>query len=251
MSGASPMKVMLFGDSHLAAVRRAQVAIPAARLGAVKLHFWGTPGHRFRHIGWQDGRIVPLDEATANAFARFSGEGLRHLDPGCYDAVVFVGARIRPGAVIPDLLNHLADPARYLTRAYIKAVLAAQFRGLSTYRIAQAMAAEGRTRVFLNPISLTTLRAGHRPRAYAMARKASRADLALLWSVMAEVMAEDSIGAVLQPIDSVVSGYLTAERYGLPAGDDVHKNAEYGALILNAILDAVAQRASGTAAVSS
>jgi hypothetical protein len=241
---------MLFGDSHLAAVRRGLGQIDPARIQGIDLHFWGTPGHRFRHIDWQDGRILPADEATANAFARFGGEGLRELDPGRYDAVVFVGARIRPGAVIPDLLNHIADPDRYLTRAYVKAVLAAQFRGLSTYRMAQAMAAAGQTRVYLNPISLTTLRSGHRPRAYAMARRASRADLGLVWSIMAEVMAEDGIGAVLQPLDSVVSGYLTAERYGLPPGDDVHKNADYGALILNAILDAVTAPAPGAATVS-
>ena len=240
------MKVMLFGDSHLAAVRRGLAAIPPARLDGVELQFWGTPGNRFRHIDWQDGRIMPLDEATANAFARFNGQGLRTLDPVLYDAVVFVGARIRPGAVVPDLLNHIADPDRYLTRAYIKAVIAAQFRRLSTYRMAQAMAAAGKTRVLLNPISLSTHRAGAAPRPYAMARRASRADIALLWSAMAEVLAEDGIGAILQPQDSVVAGYLTDERYGLPPGDDAHKNAEYGALILEAILQAV-QRPAGSA----
>ena len=227
------MKVMLFGDSHLAAVRRGLAAIPPARLDGVELQFWGTPGNRFRHIDWQDGRITPLEEATANAFARCN-------------AVVFVGARIRPGAVVPDLLNHIADPDRYLTRAYIKAVIAAQFRRLSTYRMAQAMAAAGKTRVLLNPISLSTHRAGAAPRPYAMARRASRADIALLWSAMAEVLAEDGIGAILQPQDTVVAGYLTDERYGLPPGDDAHKNAEYGALILEAILQAV-QRPAGSA----
>jgi len=234
------MKVMLFGDSHLAAVRRGVNSIPSDQLEGVDLHFWGTPGNRFRHIDWQDGKIVPVDETTANAFARFSGEDLRELDPALYDAVVFVGARIRPGAVIPDLLNHIADPVRYLTRAYIKAVFTAHFHSLSTYRIACEMAAEARTRVFLAPISLATHRPGPLPRSHAIARKASRADVDLLWLVMREIMAEAGIGAILQPVESVVAGYMTEERYGLAVGDDVHKNADFGTLILSEILRRVA-----------
>lgn len=232
------MKLMLFGDSHLAAVKRGLAGIPADRLAGVEVQFWGTAGHRFRQIDWTDGKIVPTNDSTANAFARFNRYGLRELDPALSDAVAFVGARIRPGAVIPDLLNQLVHPDRYLSRAYLKAVLADLFNSLTTYRMARAMAATGRTRVFVAPISLETHRHGKAPRAYTLARRASRADLELLWSIMAEIMADDGIGAVLQPLDSVVCGYMTDEVYGLPAGDDVHKNAAYGTLILQAILDA-------------
>lgn len=228
------MKIMLFGDSHLAAVRSGLplVDIP----DGVDLQFWGTAGHRFRNISWVDGKIVPDDEKAANAFAKFNAEGARELDPSKYDAVAFIGARIRPGAVVPDLLNHIAHPDRYLTRDYIQLVLAEHVLKHSTYQLARSMAATGKTRVLMNLISFDTSGKAPTPRRYSFARRASQNDLALLEDLTREILAQDKISYVPQPLETVVDGYYTDAKFGLDNDDAVHKNAEYGAVLLREIL---------------
>lgn len=236
------MKVMLFGDSHLAAVRSglSLVDIPQG----LDLEFWGTAGNRFRHISWVDGKIVPDDEKAANAFSRFNQHGKRELDPSLYDAVVFIGARIRPGAVVPDLLNHIAHPDRYLTRDYIQLVLAEHFLNHTTYQMARLMAATGKTRVLMNMISFYTYGKAPTPRRYTIARRASRNDLALLDELNTEILRQDNITHVGQPLDTIAHGCYTDAKFGLASDDYVHKNAEYGAVILRKILDKLQQNSS-------
>lgn len=230
------MKIMLFGDSHLAAVRRgmAQVPIPAG----AEISFWGTPGSRFRHISWRDGQIIPNDPTTAQAFARFSAEGLTRLDPAQFDVVVFVGARIRPGAVIPGILNHMMHSGRHLSQAFIHALLADHLRQHTTYRMARDMAGGG-TRVLMNPISFETEGKSPPPRSLGRARRAGEAENRLLQEHIAAIMAEDGIEAVLQPLSSITNGYQTAARFGLDGDDAVHKNSDYGALVLQQILNQI------------
>lgn len=233
------MKILLFGDSHLASVRRgvAQIPIPTG----TEISFWGTHGSRFRHVSWRDGQIIPDDPATARAFARFSAEGLTRLDPAQFDVVVFVGARIRPGAIIPDILNHMMHSRRHLSQAYIHMLLATHLRQHTTYQIARNMAAGG-TRVLMNPISFETAGRAPVPRKLSRARRAGEAENRMLQDHITAIMAEDGIEAVLQPLDTVINGYQTAARFGIgiKKDDAVHKNAEYGALILQQILDHLA-----------
>lgn len=228
------MRVMLFGDSHLAAVRNGldQFAAPEE----IEFEFWGTPGHRFRHISWRDGKIVPDDAETAAAFSRFNQSGLCELDPAQFDAVVFVGARIRPGAVIPDLLNHVAHPTRHLTREYMRQVLAEHYLNHSTYQMARAMAATRKTRVLMNMVSFETLGKTGRPRAYKVARQASSEHVALMWDLTRQILDGHGITFVAQPVETVVEGYYTKPEYGLAGKDAVHKNPAYGAMILREII---------------
>ncbi|MBN2906918.1 MAG: hypothetical protein JXJ18_09445 [Rhodobacteraceae bacterium] len=232
------MRVMLFGDSHLAALKNglAQVAVP----DGVEVSFWGTPGNRFRNISWRDGQIVPDDARTAEAFARFGGQGLTRLDPADYDAVVFVGARIRPGAVLPDLLHCLAHPTRHLTPPYMGLVLAEHFLQHTTYQMACNMARDGKTRVLMNMISLETDGKSKKPRQYQIARGASHDHVALLWDITREILAQDDMTFIAQPLDTVVDGFYTDARYGVEGEDAVHKNADYGARILAEIFAALA-----------
>lgn len=230
-------KVILFGDSHLAALKSGlpQVKVPKD----IGLSFWGTPGNRFRRISWSEGAILPDDDKTAEAFARFSEEGLTRLDPAEFDAVVFVGVRIRPGVVVPDLLNHLAHPARHLTRDYMRLVLAEHYLKHTTYQIAREMAAAGKTRVLMAMVSLETHGKAPQPRAYKVARGAAADDLGLIWQLTAEILAEDGITYVPQPLETVVEGYYTDARFGVEGEDAVHKNADYGALMLKEIFRAL------------
>lgn len=232
------MKVMLFGDSHLAAVRSGLplVDIPEG----MDLEFWGTAGNRFRHISWVDGKIVPDDEKAAHAFSKFNEHGRRELDPSLYDAVVFIGARIRPGAVVPDLLNHIAHPDRYLTRDYIQLVLAEHFLKHSTFQLARSMAATKKTRVLMNMISFDTNGKAPTPRRYTIARRASQNDLALLDELNREILHQENITYVGQPLETIVNGYYTDAKFGLESDDYVHKNAEYGALVLREVLKKLA-----------
>ncbi|MFV0492032.1 MAG: hypothetical protein ACK5M4_09450 [Pseudorhodobacter sp.] len=227
------MKIMLFGDSHLAALKRGMAKVVVSP--DVEISFWGTPGNRFRNISWRDGQIVPDDDATARAFARFNAQGLTRLDPAQYDMVVFVGARIRPGAVIPDILNHMMHRRRHLSQAFIRALLADHLRGHSTYQMARNIAADG-TRVVLNPISFETEGKGRPPRNLSRARRAGEAENRLLQDHITAVLAEDGIEAILQPLESITNGYQTRARFGVDGGDAVHKNADYGAVILQRIL---------------
>ncbi|MCB2129404.1 MAG: hypothetical protein KDE03_10085 [Rhodobacteraceae bacterium] len=233
-------KVILFGDSHLAALKLAtgRIAPPEGW----EVSFWGTAGTRFRNISWRDGCICPDDTATEQAFARFSGEGITRLDPAEYDAVVFVGARIRPGAILPDILNHVAHPTRHLTREYIGLVLAEHLLRHSTYQMAAAMAAGGKTKVYLNPISFETAGKQPRPRAYKVAREATHDHVSEIWRLTERLLAEDGITLIAQPVETIVEGYYTDARFGVGQKDHVHKNAEYGALILERIFDALSQK---------
>lgn len=229
------MKVMLFGDSHLAALKRgmSQVNLP----GGMDVQFWGTPGNRFRNISWAGNKIVPNDEKTADAFARFNAHGVRDLDPLLYDIVGFVGARIRPGAVIPDLLNHMANPKRHLTKDYMRLVLREHYLKHTTYQMAQAIAKLGKPRVLMNMIPFRTDGKERTSRAYKVARTATRDDIALLWQLTSEILAEDKITYVPQPVETVVNGYYTDAKYGLETDDSVHMNPDYGALMINQILE--------------
>jgi hypothetical protein len=230
-------KVILFGDSHLASLKSAMGRIAPPKGWDVS--FWGTAGTRFRNISWRDGCICPDDTATEQAFARFSGEGITRLDPAEYDAVVLVGARIRPGAILPDILNHVAHPTRHLTSDYIGLVLAEHLLRHSTYQMAAAMAADGKTQVFLNPISFETAGKQPRPRGYKVAREATHEHISEIWRLMKRLLAEDGITLIAQPVETVVEGYYTDARFGVGEKDQVHKNAEYGALILDKIFEAL------------
>lgn len=232
------MRVVLFGDSHLAAVRNGLNALAVP--DGIELEFWGTAGHRFRHISWKEDKIVPDDASTAAAFARFNRNGMTELDPALFDAVVFVGARIRPGPVLPDLLNNLAHPARHLTRDYMRHVLADHFRAYNTYRMARDMAQTGKTRVLMAPVSLETEGKSGRPRRFTVARRATDAHVAILWDLTRQILAEDGITFIPQPLASITKGYYTKAEYGVEGKDSAHKNPEYGALVLREVLSALA-----------
>jgi len=215
------MKVMLFGDSHLSAFKTAldQVKLPKG----LQMSFWGTPGTRFRNISWTDSCITPDDEQTAASFARFNGDGLTRLDPTNYDAVVFVGARIRPGAILPDLLNHIAHPTRHLTQDYMRLVLAEHFERHSTYQMAKSMANEASSQVLMAMVSLETEGKNRKPRALRAARNATGDDIEMLWALISEILAEDGIAYVPQPLDTIVEGYYTDPKFGVDGDDAVHK----------------------------
>lgn len=231
------MKVVFFGDDHLAAVRAgtSQIDMPED----IDLSFWGAVGNRFRNISWKDEKIVPDDQPTADAFARFNEEKRQELDPALYDAVVFVGARIDPSGVVPDLLTHLVDKNLFLSRFYMQLVLAEHIFSHSAYQIAKAMAATGKTRVLMNFNSFATSGQAPAPQGYSLARQANQNDIGLLWELIREILAQDNITFIPQPLDTIVDGYFTDEKYGMPSGDGIRKNADYGARILQETLQAI------------
>ncbi len=228
------MRLMLFGDSELAAV--------IAGLGLVRLpedlelHLWGAPGPLFAQTVWHGGKVMPTSDSAAEAFAEINSDGLRELDPAQYDAVAFVGAALRPGDVVPELLNHIAHPDRHLSRPYMQLVLAEHYLGCPAYQIARAMAASGKTRVLLAMTALDTAGLKRPSRHLARARDATADDLGQLWALTGDLLTQDGITFVPQPLETVVEGYHTDARYGLEGDAAGHKNAEFGALMLEAIL---------------
>ncbi|MEP4337197.1 MAG: hypothetical protein ABJ360_12575, partial [Roseobacter sp.] len=109
---------------------------------------------------------------------------------------------------------------------------------LPPYHFARDLAAQKAARIVLSPISFNTEGLEREiPAKFANAADATPEDRADLWAIVADILAEDGITLLPQPDHTVVSGCSThpdfAVRKYLERGDKTHKNATFGALIVN------------------
>lgn len=228
--------ICVFGDSHIACVKRAvddgRVDIPADRL-----EFWGASGPDFRGIHLRGGRLKPMTEEARAQVQMISSSGRDSLGAGDFDAFLFVGSRLRSHSYIVPMLWRARDEAGYLSQAVRDAVLDRWLTGCRAYRAARAFAATGKSRVFFSPASFMNDQImDEKTIARTINQEASASARADLWNGVAQRMGRDGVTLIAQPEQTVTRGCLTkidyASERAVEMRDPVHKNGAYGALIL-------------------
>ena len=88
-------RIVIFGDSHYACMKKGLDAGLVTLPEGVELEFWGHVGRRFHFLDFVDGAITPVDDYTAARFAKFSTRKRKTLPIRDFDTVFFMGCRIR------------------------------------------------------------------------------------------------------------------------------------------------------------
>lgn len=228
--------VCIYGDSHIACVKR---AVDEARLDlpVASLEFWGASGPAFRGIHMKGGRLKPLTpEARAQA-EMISDSGRDSLGATDFDVVFFVGCRLRAQTYIVPMLWREAEEAGFLSQAVRAAVLERWLTGCRAYRAARDFAATGKTRVFFAPAPFMNDGVlDEKVIARSINQKATAGQRETLWQGVAQRMAQDGVTLIAQPEETVTRGCLTksdfASERAVELRDPVHKNGAYGALLL-------------------
>lgn len=227
----------------MACVRMA-LNVKPERLAPHDIEFWGTTGHRFRHISLKDGAIVPDDDFTAKRFSVVNRLGRTELRPDDFDMVVFTGCRTRVDGLFLEFLHRNRHPGQFISGGVRRAILAGHLRGLYAYQFAMDFARQAKAHILYAPVSFQL--AGHPHPMLARfpdAVHGTKAERAAIWALVREVMAEDGITLLAQPDITVAEGCFTKPEYATrhaATGDSTHKNMAYGALILRQIRAQVA-----------
>lgn len=246
MADALP-RVCIFGDSHYACLKQAQVR-GLADLSGLDLEYWGHVGTRFRHLAFRDKAIHPTDDFTARRFAKFNAKGRLFLPATDFDAILVMGARVYVAPTILSLL-HAQSHGPVVSAGLRHRMLADRMRGQMGYRLAAGLAASG-PRVLLAPVSFPT--EGVVPKPVLATAKVAASDPQLLaeyWALLTAIAAEDGIILLPQPADTVTAGCFTRADFAVAGHvarkDFEHKNPAYGAAVLAQALPILRQVSRG------
>lgn len=242
MSDAGP-RVCIFGDSHYACLKQAEVQ-GLADLSGLDLEYWGHVGTRFRHLAFRDGAIHPTDDFTARRFAKFNVKGRMFLTATDFDAILVMGARVYVGPVMLSLM-HAQCHGPFVSDSLMRRMLTDRLRGQIGYRLAAGLAANG-PQVLLAPVSFPTEGAVPKfPLATPEVAASDPRQLHDLWAILIAVAAEDGITLLPQPEASLTAGCFTRAEFAVAGHvakkDFEHKNASYGALVLDQALPILRQ----------
>ena len=234
-------QICIFGDSHIACLRYAVVNRLTPRR-FVDIEFWGTAGNRFRHLAYRDGAIRPTDAFTARRFAAINSKGREELRPDDFEMMLFMGCRTRVNGLFMDFLHRAHHPGLFLSTGVKREMVRAHLRHHYCYQFAMGFAAQARARILYAPVSLQTAGIGpDLPVGFEDAARGTAPARAAIWQLIAEVMAEDGITLLAQDDKTVVQGCFTdpafAVNLGVERQDSTHKNAAYGAIVLEQALN--------------
>jgi hypothetical protein len=233
-------RVCVFGDSHFACTRAA-MTIGAVDATDVTVEFWGNIGKRFRYLTWRNDQIEPLDNFTALRFAKTNVMGRQVLNTTDFDMVLFMGCRIDLHRLIPELLFRRRTAAYRLSAGVELRVIQDFLHRLPPYQFARNFAAQKKARIVVAPVSFNTDGfADNIPARFVAAMDATADDRQAVWNAICEVMKDDGLELVAQPEETIVNGCFTDPAFAVKnyqqRNDRTHKNAYYGALILNEAL---------------
>lgn len=236
-------RIAIFGDSHYACLRLAH-GQGMVDLSAYEVEYWGHVGNRFRLLEFRDGAIHPMDEMTAQRFAKFNEKGRTFLPAAEFDEIVFMGCRIDISRVFMGLVDaHMQGLA--LSLGLRQAMVRARLRGLAAYRMATDMAALGQARIWLHPISMFGQgTADYDSFITAEMRAATPAARDAVWRQFHDVMAQDGVNLLRQLDQTYAEGVYTDRAYLVDghatSNDYTHRTAAYGALVWGQIIQALA-----------
>lgn len=229
-------RLCIFGDSHYACLKQAEVQ-GLVDVSGVDLEYWGHVGGRFRYLEFRDGAVHPVDDFTARRFAKFNARGRQFLPAGDFDAIHVTGARVYVWGLFHQILRGLTQ-GPFLSSGLAQRILTDGLRGQAGYRLAVGLAATRTARILMSPIAYYTAD----PDRFADVVTPEMAALIpeqvpRFWGILQDVAAEDGIELLRQPEETVTSGLFTAEAFAvanhIEKRDYEHHNADYGALILS------------------
>lgn len=235
-------RIAIFGDSHYACLRLAQNQ-GLVDLSAFDVEYWGHVGKRFRLLEFRDGAIRPLDEMTAQRFAKFNEKGRTYLPVADFDDIVFVGCRIDIARVFMGLVDaHMRG--EYLSIALRQAMVRNRLQGFGAYGIAAQMAGLGQARIWVHPISMFAQGTNEYDSFITPAmRAATPAARDAVWQVFEEVMAQDGLHLLRQLDQTYADGVYTDRAFlvdnHVEINDYTHRTAAYGALVWGQIMQAL------------
>jgi hypothetical protein len=229
-------RLCIFGDSHYACLKQAEVQ-GLADVSGVELEYWGHVGGRFRYLEFRDGAVHPIDDFTARRFAKFNAKGRQFLPAADFDTIHVTGARVYVWGLFNQVLRGMTQ-GPFLSSGLARRILTDGLRGQAGYRLAAGLAATGTARVLLSPIAYYTAD----PDRFADVLTPAIRDLIpdmvpRFWDILEEVAGEEGITLLRQPEETVTAGLFTDEAYAVAnhveKRDFEHHNAAYGALILS------------------
>ena len=144
-------RLCVFGDSHYACLKQAETG-GLVDVSGVELEYWGHVGRRFRYLEFRDGAIWPVDDYTAQRFARFNAKGRTSLPAADFDAILVAGARVYVWGMFFNLLKALAE-GPMVSEGLQRRILADGLRSQQGYRLARGLAATRTARVLLAPVA--------------------------------------------------------------------------------------------------
>lgn len=229
-------RLCIFGDSHYACLKQAEVQ-GLADVSGVDLEYWGHVGGRFRYLEFRDGAVHPVDDFTARRFAKFNAKGRMFLSAADFDTILVMGARVYVWRLFHQILRAMAE-GPFLSSGLKRRILTDGLRGQAGYQLAAGLAATGATRVLLSPIAYYTADRDRLAEVMTPAMTALVADqVPVFWDILHQLAAEDGIALLRQPEETVTAGIFTDEAYAVAdhvkKRDYEHHNAGYGALILS------------------
>lgn len=229
----------IFGDSHYACLKQAEVQ-GLADMSGVELEYWGHVGGRFRFLEYRDGAIHPLDDFTAQRFAKFNARGREMLPAADFDVILVMGARVYVWRLFVYLLRILAA-GPFVSEGLLRRYATDWLRAKAGYRLAAGLASTGTARVLLAPVAYYTVNPGQSdglvmPEMLAL----MSGRLPQFWQILTEVAAEDGVTLLRQPEETVVEGIFTSAEFAVEGHvakqDFEHHNAAYGAKILSVVM---------------
>ena len=235
--------IAIFGDSHYACLRLAH-GQGLVDLSAHDVEYWGHVGKRFRMLEFRDGAIHPKDDLTAQRFAKFNEKGRTFLPAADFDDIVFVGCRIDIARVFTGLIDaHMQGT--YLSLGLRHAIVRHRLHGLAAYGMAIEMAALGRARIWLHPITMFGQGAKDYDSFITQAMLDATAEARdAVWQVVHDVTAQDGVRLLRQLDHTYAEGVYTDRAYLVDghaqSNDYTHRTAAYGALVWGQIIAALA-----------
>ncbi|MDA5093226.1 hypothetical protein O2N63_03915 [Aliiroseovarius sp. KMU-50] len=231
------LRVCLYGDSNLAALRLAfnEGYDPG---DDVEVSFFGAQGPAFRQLRQtKDG--VQADKKLINGKELISTDGRSGIKPSDFDAILFIGARLRAHEYFHAVMPGLFHRDRSLSLAVREAMTAKFLSSCRSVRIATLFSSNGMPFVAFAPSGFLNegLSKSHRWEELAGIEIAKQTDRAAIWSVLEEELSKRGVTLIAQPEETVASGCLTKAQYAVDdakaLGDAVHKNEAYGKIILD------------------
>lgn len=238
-------KLAVFGDSNYACIRQAH-SQGLADVSGAEIEYWGHVGSRFNFLDFRDGAIVPKDDFTAQRFAKFNEKGRTFLPAADFDMIFFMGARIDVTRLMITLLRQADGP--FVSTGLKRRMVRDRLSSLMAYRFAKGFAATKTARIVISPVPFPTLGyAGLDEVLTPAVRAAGPQARAELWALIAEEAAADGVTLLPQPEETVVEGIFSSPDFAVDRfferNDYAHRNAAYGALMLDRVMALLRQGA--------
>lgn len=255
-------KICVIGNSHVGALKLGWEQIKDKH--SQDLSFLGVPGIYVRDLAIQDGKVVPTSDTSRRYFAKTARAEAIELDR--YDAVVMVAGglglvktmalteRWRPYWLLDERTRDDQTEFELISDRLFRELVASKIRRSFANRFVRGVARQSSARPLyvMTPLPSSEIRSkpSADPVLTFLAGANGAAVVSLYRGALEQVMGKRKV--VLPPAKALVDGAMTDIRYSRgslrldgvsehPDGDLQHMNADYGALMLEAIFSRLSE----------